>query len=186
MSTSAHGDVRRPGPGSTFGWVRRLAGGVTGVIAAAVVAALVGLCVLMATGHRPMLEMSDSMAPVVRAGDVLFVKRIAAARARPGDIITFSDPERPGQTITHRVVSVRSTRSGGLSFVTRGDANTGVERWHTDSDAAIGRFTLRVPALGRAVHLTTSVTWRLLVALAGVVLTLDVLRRLWRTPAVRD
>jgi signal peptidase len=188
MSTSVHGGVRRPaarpalGLGLGLGLGRRLAGGAAGVIAAAIVAALVGLCGLMATGHRPMLEMSDSMAPVMRAGDVLFVKRITAAQARPGDIVTFSDPERDGQTITHRVVSVEPKPSGGLGFVTRGDANTGVERWRARADASIGRYAFRIPSAGRLVDRTRSPPWRAMVALAGVLLTLDLLCRLWRTP----
>jgi signal peptidase len=182
MPTSVHRVARGQIAGPALGWVRRLAGGLAGAIGVAVLAGFAGLCLLLAFGHRPMIEMSDSMAPMVRAGDVLFIKRIAAAQAGPGDVITFSDPEREGRTITHRVVSVAATGSGQLAFVTQGDANTGVERWRTRPDAAIGRYAFRVPALGRAVHGTRSIPWRAAVALAGLVLTLDLMRRLWRTP----
>jgi signal peptidase len=122
------------------------------------------------------------MAPVMRAGDVLLVKRITAAQARPGDVVTFADPESPRRTITHRVVSVSPARSGGLAFVTRGDANTGEERWRASRTASIGRYVARVPSAGYAVRYATSSAWRGLVLLAGLLLTVDVCRRLWRTP----
>jgi signal peptidase len=123
------------------------------------------------------------MAPAMRAGDVLFVKQMAAAQAAPGDILTFDDSEHPGRTLTHRVVSMNAQADGRLAFVTRGDANSGVERWTVAPNGTVGRYAFRVPSAGRLVRLAGPGTWRALMLAAAAVLVLDVLRRVWTRPA---
>jgi signal peptidase len=181
MFTLAMPTRRRRAAGSVHGRVRRLVGAVAGLFAVALVACVLGLLGLMAGGYRPMIEQSDSMAPAMRAGDVLFVQRIATATARDGDVVTFSDAQHPGRTLTHRVVSIEPTKRGKLAFVTRGDANTGVERWTVAPDGVLGRYAFRVP--GFAVRLAQSGAWRGLVVLAAITLAFDFLRRIWRRPA---
>jgi hypothetical protein len=61
-------------------------------------------------------------------------------RTQPGQVVTFSDPSRAKKLITHRVRSVNVV-DGTARFVTRGDANTGVERWSL-SAAGLWRETL--------------------------------------------
>jgi signal peptidase len=167
---------------STFGWARRLGGRLAGLIVVTAIAALVGLLALLVAGYRPLVEQSDSMAPVMYAGDLLFVRQIPASEARQGDILTFDDADRPGQTLTHRVVSAKPDGTGELAFVTRGDANTGEERWTVRPEGIVGRYGFRVPAAGRLSQLATSGLWRALVMLAAVGLAVDLLRRVWRKP----
>jgi signal peptidase len=181
MSKVTATDTEAAGP--AFERTRRLGAAISGLIATGLVGCLVVVLGLMAAGHRPMIEQSDSMAPVMRAGDVLFVKQMAAARAVAGDILTFDDAERPGRTITHRVVSTTAQADGRLAFVTRGDANTGVERWTVKPDGTVGRYAFRVPSAGRLVGLAGPGTWRALMLAAAAVLVLDVLRRVWTRPA---
>lgn len=163
-------------------WVRRLAGGAATIAGAVVAASLLAVGALVASGHRPMVEQSDSMAPMLRAGDVLFVKETSAADAEKGDVITFADSEHPGRTITHRVESVAQTDRGALAFVTRGDANTGVERWQARPGAAIGRYVFRIPKAGYLVEHTRNGVWRVLVVIAALSVCAGALTRIWRTP----
>jgi signal peptidase len=172
--------------GSALSRARRLGARLVGLLAVALVGCIVAVLGLMATGHRPMVEQSDSMAPVMYAGDVLFVDQIAAAEAAPGDILTFDDAQRPGRTLTHRVVSIAGRSDGNLAFVTRGDANTGVERWTVAPHGVVGRYAFRVPSAGRLVRMTGAGAWRALVLLAALVLATDVLRRVWSRPAPRS
>jgi signal peptidase I len=165
---------------------RRIAGRLAGALVITVVACLAGLLAALALGYRPLVEQSDSMAPVMYAGDLVFVRHITAAEARPGDILTFDDSEHPGRTLTHRVVSVEPDATGQMAFVTRGDANTGTESWSVGPDGAVGRYAFRVPAAGRLSRLSSSGLWRAMVVLAAVLLAGDVLRRVWRTPALRS
>jgi signal peptidase len=182
MSTYPDISDRRQVAGLTVRWVRRLAGWLGTAAAVVILAVLAGTATVMALGFRPLVEQSDSMAPAMRAGDVLFERTGTASEAGAGDVITFSDPERRGRTLTHRVVSVTPAKRGRLTFVTRGDANTGVERWRVRPDARIGRYGFRVPAVGRLLPFARGTGWRVLVLLAAAALALDVLRRIWRTP----
>jgi signal peptidase len=168
--------------GPTLPWARRLAGRLAGVVALVVVTCLMGLLALMTLGYRPLVEQSDSMAPVMYAGDLIFVKQMKAGQARPGDILTFDDADHPGKTLTHRVVSARPDGTGHIAFVTRGDANTGTETWTVAPGGVVGRYAFRVPEAGRLSHLTTSGLWRAIVVLAAIGLAVDILRRVWRGP----
>lgn len=130
-------------------------------------------------GVSPRVEMSDSMAPVVRAGDVVWVKTISAAAAREGDVVAFADPDR-GEVVMHRVTSVRE-RGDRLAFVTRGDANSGVDRWSIRRDGTIGRYAgVRVPAVGRAARAVQGPPLAVIALFSGLALAMIVVRRIWR------
>jgi len=103
-------------------------------------------------GLHPTVDRSDSMAPTLRAGDLLLVRSIHATDARVGDVITFPDPKQAGQTITHRVQGVQRTATN-MIVTTRGDANSADERWTIAPDATIGQYAgVRIPAIGRALE----------------------------------
>ena len=105
------------------------------------------MTVPMAFGYRGFVVLSGSMEPAIGTGDAVLVDSIAPIDARVGDIVSFRSPDDPTRMITHRVVSLRAT-GGVVQFVTKGDANTGVERWSVPADGAIGRVQYRVPKLG--------------------------------------
>jgi signal peptidase I len=98
-------------------------------------------------GWRALTVVSGSMEPALNVGDVVVARQIAAGQAQPGQVVTFSDPSRAKKLITHRVRSV-SVVDGTASFVTRGDANTGVERWSISADGAVGLVERRIPKIG--------------------------------------
>ena len=146
--------------------------------------ALVGLVLVLGgplvVGWRPMTEMSDSMRPLLRSGDVVVVAPIAARAAGPGDVVAFADPLGSGRTITHRVITVRE-RDGRLHFVTRGDANSAPERWTVASDGRIGRVVFRLPRIGLVLRPLAGRAGRLLlVALPLALLCLLELWQIWR------
>lgn len=140
------------------------------------VALAVAVAAGAAAGVTPRVELSDSMRPVLRAGDVLWVRAIAARDARAGDVVAFVHPDR-GDVVLHRVTAVHAA-PGGLAFTTRGDANSGSESWSVPADGRIGRYTgLRIPAVGRLAGTAALPVIAILsaLALAGVAL-----RRVWR------
>ena len=100
-------------------------------------------------GYRILVDQSDSMRPAIAAGDVLITRLAPPGEVRVGEIVTFQDPQRRGRLLTHRVVS-KKLGGTGYAFVTRGDANTGVERWSIADDGQVGRLTGRVPKVGLA------------------------------------
>src|SRR5687767_6954777 len=102
-------------------------------------------------GFRPMVVQSGSMAPTLLPGDAIVARTVSPAAVRVGQVVTFRDPSRQGMLLTHRVVE-RSRDAAGYTFVTRGDANTGEERWSIAENGKLGRLAVRVPGLGRALQ----------------------------------
>jgi signal peptidase I len=109
---------------------------------------VLALALPLAFGARPLTVLSGSMEPALGVGDVSVVKRISPLDARPGDVVTFRDPDGGGRLITHRVRTMR-VRGGSVAFVTRGDANNASERWEVPAGGEISRLVYRVPELGR-------------------------------------
>jgi signal peptidase len=126
------------------------AGGVAAGIAAGLVLAVV---VLLALGYRGLTVLSGSMEPALSAGDVVVQHQVSPRSLAVGDVVTFRDPEGGGRLITHRVRGVVE-RDGRVEVITRGDANSGSERWSVPADGRLGRVVARVPHLGRALAWT--------------------------------
>lgn len=64
---------------------------------------------------------SDSMAPLLKSGDVIGLQSVDSSDVQPGQIITFCDPRDPQILITHRVAASGQDDLGEQFFVTRGD-----------------------------------------------------------------
>jgi signal peptidase len=122
---------------------------------------LIAVVLPFALGMRSLSVMSGSMEPAISTGDVIVNRWIDPSDARIGDAISFNDPSRGNTAVTHRVVSMRA-RSDRVDFVTRGDANTGVERWSAPARGRIGRVVYRVPHAGFVMMFTRTPGGKLL------------------------
>lgn len=161
--------------GSARQWIGNAA--LTLLISGAVVLLSVGAGALL--GFRALVVRSGSMAPAIQAGDVVVTRLVRPSTVEPGDIVTFRDPSRHGDLVTHRVVQALS-EGDRLAFVTRGDANTGEERWSITRDGTVGAAAFRLPGAG---HLLAwlqmpAVRTSLLVG-SALVLAALALRRIW-------
>ena len=173
MSTIALSIERGRGP------ARRWISTAALVLAAAATGTLLAGVVAMGFGFRVLVDRSDSMLPAIAAGDVVVVRMVRPADVRPGDVVTFRDPQHDGRLITHRVVAMKSEGSR-VAFVTRGDANTGVERWGIERGGALGRLALRIPRVGYAVAWLATPAIRIAAVSGGAVLIgIALLRRIW-------
>lgn len=113
---------------------------------------------------------SDSMAPQIRAGDVIFLDP-EPGPIQPGEIITYAVGKK---TITHRVVAIEENL-----LVTKGDNNQDVDPWKTPLDAVIGRPVLCIPKVGYAlVFLRSPWGWLVLVFLPTVWVVVDELKNI--------
>jgi signal peptidase len=162
----------------------RLPLGAAVVAASAAAGAAVALAALITVpvvlGYTSLTVLSGSMTPVLRTGDVVVAKKIAPEQARPGDVVTFRSPSDASKLLTHRIQRMR-VLDGHTAFVTRGDANTGVERWVVANTGTIARVDLRVPKLGYVTNLAGSRLGRLgFLVIPAVLLALFELRRIWR------
>ena len=143
-----------------------------GIAAAVTVPSLVG--------YQSFTVLSGSMEPTISTGDVVVVAKIVPLEAQAGDVVTFPSPEDPSRVLTHRVRSVEAV-GGTVRFVTRGDANTGVERWTVPADGVIGRVSYRIPKLGYVANRVGSRFGRFaFLVLPALLLAGMELRRIWR------
>jgi signal peptidase I len=99
-------------------------------------------------GYRSLTVVSGSMEPTLETGSVVIDDVIRPLDARPGDILTFNDPQRK-RLLTHRLRRMR-VEGGTAHMVTRGDANDAPERWSVPVNGEIGRVAFHVPKLGHA------------------------------------
>jgi signal peptidase len=108
---------------------------------------VLALAAPLAFHARPLVVLSGSMEPALGTGDVSVVRTIAPLDARPGDIVTFRDPDNADRLITHRVRAMHAEGSD-VVFRTRGDVNNASENWQVSSSEEIGRVIYRIPKLG--------------------------------------
>jgi signal peptidase len=154
----------------------RAAGGVC-VLALILMASLL---VAIASGYRPLVDHSDSMRPAIAAGDLLITHARPAGSVQRGEIVSFKDPALAGRLVTHRVVAVHSVGSR-FDFLTKGDANSAPESWSAARGSSIAVLAFRVPAIGRAIAwVADPVVRTAILALAALLLSTAVLRRVWR------
>lgn len=149
------------------------------IVLAAAVLCLAVLGALIASGHRVLVVRSGSMAPAINTGDVVVTRMIDPTGVSVGDVVTFRDPSRSGDLITHRVVK-RRIEGAKVSFLTRGDANTGTERWSVDEDGTVGKLAFRIPKVGYGLAWAGSPLARAGLLIAGALLLAVVaIRRIW-------
>jgi signal peptidase len=95
-------------------------------------------------GWHATTVMSNSMAPALRAGDIVLTAPVSAGAVEVGDVVRFADPNRPQRHILHRVVAV----GPDAKLSTAGDANPTVDSTAVSSTDVDGMARLRLPVLG--------------------------------------
>jgi signal peptidase len=131
-------------------------------------------------GMRDLTVLSGSMEPTIHTGDVVVEHEIHPLDAQIGDVVSFKDPEDPSILITHRVQDIQ-VHKGVVAFVTKGDANTGVEHWNVSADGMIGRVDYHVWRLGYLLFWIRGRMGRiLLMVLPALLLGAYELLRIWR------
>ncbi len=96
--------------------------------------------VLFFSQGRVCLVFSDSMAPTLRTGDLIFLRRVAPEQIHPGMVVSYWWDDK---LITHRVLSLQ----GGVLH-TAGDAAAQPDGWTAPLASVAGTPVLRVPLAG--------------------------------------
>jgi signal peptidase len=137
-------------------------------------------------GARSLTVMSGSMEPAIGTGDVVVAVQIPPMDARVGDIVVFRDPLNRAWVITHRVREIH-VRGDLVTFVTKGDANSSLERWAVQRTGAIGRVWFHVPRIGyMMVWIRSTVGLLMLIVLPTLLLGASELWRLWRPRGLHE
>lgn len=157
-----------------------------GLLIGVVLAVVAGSIAPGLFGHKVLTVLSGSMEPTIGTGDAVLVQDIEPRKMRIGDVVTFTDPTDQSRLLTHRVRGL-DFRKGVAHVVTKGDANTGVERWTVPVDGHVGKVRSRLPQIGRAFVWSRTLPGRiLLLVVPAVLLCALLLRRIWRTEPGRQ
>ena len=157
-----------------------------GILRSAVLTAgavLGALCLLwtlamLVTGTTPLVVLSGSMSPALRAGDVAFAVRVPADEIAVGDVVTVT--AATGIRITHRVVDVETDADASVLHL-RGDANSSVDD-ETYSVSSVLKVVGRLPGVGWLLH-TAATPGGITAGLALLAGCLILGRNALRTPA---
>ena len=112
------------------------------VIAVLLVSAFTATVLLC--GGKAYAVASDSMAPRLHRGDVVFVRRVDFDALGVGDVISAHFPKEDG-VFTHRIIRVDAAKR---QVYTRGDRNMSDDLMPTDAAHIIGKLWFSLPYLG--------------------------------------
>ncbi len=115
----------------------------TAVLIIALLFALAATVMPRVAGWPAVSINSESMEPSFGAGDVLLVEPYGAQELKPGSILLFDDPVRPG-FMSHRLLAINV--DGTLT--TKGDANDVADSTRIDPGEVVGVGRLVVPLVG--------------------------------------
>ncbi len=105
-------------------------------------------------GYKPFIVLSGSMEPAIMAGDLIVTKNVDPENVAVGDVISFRVEN--DIMVSHRVTEVQTT--GGLSFLTKGDANVGMDAVSVQPETIEGLYIWRGAGLGKfAIFLQTPI-----------------------------
>jgi signal peptidase I len=82
---------------------------------------------------RKLLYTGTSMNPLMREGDILYLRPYGGEKIHPGDVVAFSHPGRPG-TVIHRV-----STAGPWGLRTKGDNTPALDDWLLQPADILGR-----------------------------------------------
>ena len=122
-------------------------------------------------GNAPLIVLTGSMDPTIKAGDLIVTKKVDAKDVKVDDVISFFDPEGNGSSIvTHRVIGIEiDETSGEIFFRTQGDNNDIADMTPVPAENLVGRWEgTRCWGLGYVVLFTQS-TVGIIVIIAVIV-----------------
>ena len=111
-------------------------------------------------GKTPLIVLTESMEPDIKAGDLIVCDKIEADDVDIGDVISFFDPEGNGSTIiTHKVYDIEiDEKTGDRSFRTYGINNNTKDFAPVPEENLVGIWNgTRFWQLGRIVLFTQSI-----------------------------
>ena len=129
----------------------------------------------------PLIVLTESMEPEIKAGDLIICENIKAGNVKEGDVISFFDPEGNGSSVvTHRVIGLVHEDGALVGFRTQGDNNDIEDRLTVPVENLVGIWTgKRVGGIGRVILFTQSTVGIILclVLPIGAFVLYEVLRR---------
>ncbi len=122
-------------------------------------------------GYKNFIVLTGSMSPELKIGDLVFVKDTDDIKRN--DIISF---RVNNSVVTHRVIEVLE-EDGVLKYMTKGDANSGVDTEILTTEDIEGKYVFKIPLVGNLVmFLKTPAGIFSLLLIFGIILFVDSLK----------
>lgn len=102
-------------------------------------------------GLQPYNIETQSMAPEYASGTLIYVKKTDFDKLKPGDVITYVNPE--GSAVTHRITEIDSE---DRSLRTKGDANEFEDIMSITEENIVGKVVFKIPHLGVVTEFLTN------------------------------
>lgn len=108
-------------------------------------------------GNQALIVRSGSMEPTIGIGSIVVVRKSQALISpignqipayTKGDVIAFRSEDNPNTIITHRVYSV-NTKTDGITYRTKGDANKSPDGWIVNENNILGKSYFVLPGVGQ-------------------------------------
>lgn len=116
------------------------------------------------TGLKAMSVLTGSMSPAIPQESLIIVRRVPYGQLKVGDVVTYINPQNTKQTITHRIVELK-TKQGLPALVTKGDANE-----QNDAEIlggnVVGKVTWHYPKIGGFLNRTKG--WPIIILLVFI------------------
>ncbi|WP_285114309.1 signal peptidase I [Leifsonia sp. fls2-241-R2A-40a] len=136
-----------------------------GLLGLVILVALAAIVVPKVAGATPATILTSSMEPTLPPGTLVIVKPVPLHQIRIGDVMTYQLRSGDPAVVSHRVVAITRSTTGGLTFTTKGDNNA-------EKDAPV------IPAQVRGV------VWYSVPLLGFVNSAIDHGQRSWIVPAL--
>jgi len=97
-------------------------------------------------GYSPLIVRSDSMAPLIRDGDLIIVEQAEPLSLRRGDVIAYRIDD---VIVTSRIENILRNRGSVIRFVMKGDADAAGDTMTVTAGQVLGVYRCRIPLAGR-------------------------------------
>ena len=131
---------------------------------------LVTVIIPRVTQGAALSVLSGSMTPTIPVGSIVLVVPADPTTVAVGDVITYQTAPDVAEYVTHRVVGIQRD-TDPMSFLTKGDANRGVDKDPVPIGAVRGKVRLHVPYVGIAADVMRSSlgAWIVMSFVAGII-----------------
>ncbi|MBQ4135842.1 MAG: signal peptidase I [Clostridia bacterium] len=141
--------------------------------------------------RTPLIVLTESMEPDIKAGDLIICKSIEATDVKIGDVISYFDPEGDGSTIiTHKVYDIEiDDKTGNRFFRTYGINNNAKDFMPVPEENLVGIWNgARFWQLGRILLFVQSIPGILICVILpfGAFIAYEIIRRKKQDAAKQD
>lgn len=125
-------------------------------------------------GYSPLIVLTESMDPDIKAGDLIITKSIDKSEIEVGMTVSFFDPNsNSGAVVTHQIIE-KIIEDGQVLYRTKGINNNISDRELVPEDNVIGEYTgIRFAGLGSIVLFAQS-AWGLVICILIIVILFGV------------